>query len=110
MRVKQNLKHEQEVSSMSNIQNNQDGIGHVVMMFLVVAVIAGLGLIGYRVATMQNTANTETQTSSNKSTDNGSKEIKSASDITAADKELDNVPVDTDLNSSQLDADLNALQ
>jgi Tfp pilus assembly protein PilO len=92
---------------MTTLRQNQDGIGHLFAV-LAVIVIVGLGFIGYRVSNMNQTTSTDSTSPATINTNN-EKYLKNTSDVSAADKQLDSVPVEDDLDPSQLDSDLNAL-
>lgn len=90
---------------------NQIGASHVVL-FVAVAVIAAVGVVGYRVAS--NTANDQSTSDSNISSAANHdvsvpNQINTKADINQASKALDSTSVDSSINPSQLDQDLNSV-
>ena len=90
---------------------NHKGSSHIVLI-LAVAVIAAVGVVGYRV--VSNNASDQTDSSSNiSSAENHSvsipKQFNNTADINQASKALDNTQVDSSINPNQLDQDLNSL-
>jgi predicted negative regulator of RcsB-dependent stress response len=90
-------------------KRSEAGVGHVLLLFLVVAVAAVIGLVGWRV--MQNNGDqaeevTATQPVAKVSAPD---QINSAADLTKAQAALNQTNVDQDVNPSSLDADVNSL-
>jgi hypothetical protein len=102
-----------------NKQSRQAGLGHVIALALVVLVFGGIGYIGYRLyahpaSNRSNSPGISTQSSPSANDAAPSEvpdapEIKSASDLEAAQSVLDGVDPGSanQRDSSQLDAQLN---
>jgi len=91
-----------------SISRNQQGIGHVAAV-LVVLVLLAVGVVGYRVVR----SNNDSQLSNNESSlteTSVPKTFNSTADVTRADKALAKTSVDDSVNPNQLDSDINALQ
>jgi len=88
-----------------NLHRNQQGIGHLVA-FLVIAVVIGVGLVGYRVSKDATATTTPASTVASQAVP---KKIQTKADLAKADTSLDATPIDSSVNPNQLDSDLNAL-
>lgn len=88
---------------MKNLRSNQQGIGHVVAL-LVLVVVAAVAFAGWRVMSANNTADTATQTASKTPP-----VLKTKADVTKAANELDATAVDSTVNPDSLDSDINSL-
>ena len=85
------------------VANNQAGVGHLVAI-LAVVVIGAVGFIGYRVATMEDSGETSTQ--SVQSTTQS--EVTTKADVEQASQDIDATSLD-EVDPAQLDSDLNSI-
>ncbi len=86
---------------MRTLNKDQQGFAHTVLILLVV-VLAGVGLVGYRVvAKSRKTTVAPTSVATKAST-----KITSKSDVKQTSKALDTDPGTAQLDTAQLDADL----
>lgn len=90
---------------MAYTRLNTRGASHVVLIALV-AVLAVVGVAGYKV--LGNNSKQNASTSLNQAVSAPDK-IKTKADIQQSAKSLDNADVDKSLDSTQLDSDLNDL-
>lgn len=86
---------------------NQRGSSYIVAI-LAVGVVAGVGVIGYRVVNKPVTTDSTSPLVSNSSTKVPTT-IKSKADVRKADAALSTTAVDGSVNPAQLDSDLNSL-
>lgn len=88
---------------------NQTGASHIVLV-LAVAVIAAVGIVGYRVVSNSEDTNSSTTISGTENHDvSVPNQFKNTADINQASKALDNTQVDSSINPSQLDQDINSV-
>ena len=90
------------------VLRNQQGIAHLAVLLLLMAVVAGVAFVGYRVV-KSDEADTNATVSDNRSTA-VPKQIKSKNDLSKADNALDNTTIESSVDPNQLDSDLNAIQ
>jgi len=88
------------------IFRNQQGFGHLVL-FLGLAVLVAVSLVGYRVLKSTETNPAATSTVSKSAV--APSAIKNRADLVQASQALDNTGIDGNVNPSQLDSDLNSL-
>ena len=84
-----------------NLLQDQRGNSHIVL-FVAIAVIAVVGVVGYRVSSSHDVASSSNATFSSREP----AAIKNTADVKKAEKSLDNTSMDS---PDQLDQDLNAL-
>lgn len=91
---------------MKAFKNTQAGIGHIVVLFIIVFVAAA-GFAGWKVMNMNKATTTETANVT--STPKVPEKLKTKSDLAETGKVLDNSASDVNggLNDSSLNADLN---
>lgn len=87
--------------------SNQKGSGHL-LAILAVAVLAGVGIVGYRVTQTDTSSIASTSVAPAKNT-SGPDTIKSKADLKAAEASLDSATIDNSVNPNQLDEDIEAL-
>ena len=90
-----------------SIQKPEAGVGHLLVL-LAVVVIAAVAVVGYRVINSQNDTLGNTGPTAPKA-DLAPADIKSSSDLKAAESALNQSNVDKDLDPAQLDSDINSL-
>jgi hypothetical protein len=90
------------------VSRNQQGIAHVLVLVLIMAVVGATAFAGYRVV-KSNEANTDTTVSDVHSTA-VPKKIQSKNDLSKADNALDNTTIESSVDPNQLNSDLNAIQ
>ncbi len=86
---------------------NQRGSSHIVAL-LAVVVVAGVGVIGYRVMSKPATSASNSPLASNSSAEVPTT-FKTKADVRKADAALSKTAVDGSVNPAQLDDDLNSL-
>jgi hypothetical protein len=91
------------------VSRNQQGIAHVLVVVLLMAVVAAVAFAGYRVVKNNTDNNLSAGSGSVKSTA-VPKTIKSKNDLSKADNALDNTTIDSSVDPNQLNSDLNAIQ
>lgn len=91
---------------MTLLRKSQDGIAAIAILLLV-AVIAVVGLVAYRVKSSIYNSNSSSSPSVAQVT--APKNIKSKTDIKQADQALQALPISKDLNPSQLDGNVQTL-
>lgn len=94
---------------MKTLRYNERGSSHLVIV-LAVVVLAGVGLVGYRVMTSGNQATKKTASPAAATIQTAAPgKISSKADVQQATKALDETPVDNSLDPKQLDGDLSDL-
>ena len=88
---------------MKSLRSNQQGIGHVVAL-LVLVLVAAVAFAGWRVMNANKTSDTTAQTASQTPS-----VLKTKADVTKAANELDATSVDSTVNPDSLDSDINSL-
>lgn len=91
---------------MKSLVRNQRGFGHVGVLVLV-AVVAVVGLVGYRVVKSADSLNGSDASFSASTT--VPKSINSTADVKKASAALSNTPIDGTVNPNQLNNDLSSL-
>lgn len=91
---------------MKTIQH-QRGSSHL-MLILAVAVIAAIGVVGYRV-TQTDTSSVESTSVAPAKNTSAPTAIKTSADLKKAEASLDSATIDSSLNPNQLDNDISAL-
>jgi hypothetical protein len=86
---------------------NEQGLAHVVVLLLIMAVVAAVAFAGYRVVKSDEADNASLSTASLTAVP---KKIETKNDISKAIKALDATPIQSSVDPSQLNSDLNSLQ
>ena len=88
---------------MKSLRSNQQGIGHVVAL-LVLVLVAAVAFAGWRVMNANKTSDTTARAASQTPS-----VLKTKADVTKAANELDATSVDSTVNPDSLDSDINSL-
>lgn len=91
---------------MKKLRNNQNGVGHIVGIVLLLVVVA-VAAIGYRVA--QNSDANKVDSSAQPAAVVVPSKIQSTADVKKADRALDNSGIDGSVDPNSLNNDLNSL-
>jgi putative NADH-flavin reductase len=90
-------------------KKSEAGLGHALLIFLVVAVVAAVGLVGLRVKQNNSDKAGEVTATQPLAKVQAPDQISSKADLTKAEASLNQTNVDSDVNPDTLNSDVNNL-